>query len=398
MAENKQPGKLKIAFLDVGQGDTIVVSNPDSHEAIVIDCTNANAVLDYLAQEEIKFLRGILITHLHADHYSEVDYLLYRYSLVPGLSECERLGYSQITDRNKYKILIQDMNKNDIQIQDEDEHSLYYERVQKKANWSRKSAIATIKRWCEADKTRFINPQVERMPTTLRFGGELAKNILLIHPYVFDIPDLQAKGLNSTSVVLRITGAGSSALLTGDLEPAGWKELCKNYPIANLQSDVLKFPHHGGAWTRENADDLLDTVNPSIVVISVGSKGYKRYTHPHPDVFEVLKKRPNIHLLCTQATNQCQQYVMVQRGTIRDLLIKQASKNGQKLIGSKRGCPCAGTIVIELDESARVIQPEILLHQQTIIPHFKNHQCRFVQVIVAGTEGSSEAFDTLSRG
>ena len=45
-----------------------------------------------------------------------------------------------------------------------------------------------------------------------------------------------------------------------------------------------------------------DTVNPSIVVISVGSKGYKRYTHPHPDVFEVLKKRPNIHLLCTQAT------------------------------------------------------------------------------------------------
>ncbi len=31
MAENKQPGKLKIAFLDVGQGDTIVVSNPDKH-------------------------------------------------------------------------------------------------------------------------------------------------------------------------------------------------------------------------------------------------------------------------------------------------------------------------------------------------------------------------------
>src|SRR5260370_878029 len=281
--------------------------------------------------------------------------------------------------------------------QDKDEHSLYYERVQKKANWSRRSAIATIKQWCEADKTRFINPQVNISPTTLQFEGELAKNILLIHPYAFDIPDLQAKGLNSTSVVLRISGAGSSALLTGDLEPAGWKGLCKNYPIANLQSNVLKFPHHGGAWKNNEVNDLLDIVNPSIVVISVGSKGYKRYTHPHPDVFEALKKRPNIHLLCIQATNQCQQHVMVQRGTIRDLLIKQASKSGQKLIGSKRGCPCAGTVIIELGESTQVIQPENLFHQQTIIPHFENHQCRFGRVVSAGTEGSSEAFDTPSR-
>jgi hypothetical protein len=237
-------------------------------------------------------------------------------------------------------------------------------------------------------------PRVEIEPLAVRLEGELAKNILLIHPYDLDIPDLQAKGLNSTSVVLRVLGPGSSALLTGDLEPAGWKELRK---VADLQSDVLKFPHHGGAWTKEEVDDLLDTINPSIVVISVGSKGFKRYTHPHPDVFEALKKRPNIHLLCTQATNQCQQPVMVQRGTIRDLLIKQASKNGQKLIGSKRGCPCAGTIVIELGEGAQVIQPETLFHQQTIIPHFENHQCRFGQVVGAGTEGSSEAFDTSSR-
>lgn len=39
---------LKVAFLDVGQGDTIVVSNPTTHEAVVVDCINANAVLDYL--------------------------------------------------------------------------------------------------------------------------------------------------------------------------------------------------------------------------------------------------------------------------------------------------------------------------------------------------------------
>lgn len=396
-----QPGKLKIAFLDVGQGDTIVITHADTHEAIVIDCTNANAVLDYLAQEQIEYLRGVLVSHLHADHYSEVDYLLARYNIVPGLNACELLSYSRITDKNKERILTQGRAKDDALIQDEDAHSLYYERVQEKANWTRRDTIATIKRWCEDDKTKFINPQVERKPLALKFEGELAKNVLLLHPYIFDIPELQARGLNSTSVVLRVNGAGSSALLTGDLEPAGWKELCKNYcknyPIATLRSDILKFPHHGGSWKKDDVDDLLDIVNPSTVIISVGSKGYQRYTHPHPDVFEALKKRPNIRLLCTQATNQCQQNVMAQRGPVRDLLVKQASKNGQKLIGSKRGCPCAGTVVVELGESAQVIQPEILFHQQTIIPHFQNHQCRFGHVVMAKAESSVESFDTTAR-
>ena len=182
--------------------------------------------------------------------------------------------------------------------------------------------------------------------------------------------------------------------MTGDLEPAGWKKLCKNYSSTNLPSDVLKFPHHGGSWKNDDIDNLLDVVNPSIVVISVGSKGYKKYTHPNPDVFEALKKRPNIRLLCTQATNQCQQNVMAQRGAVRDLLTKQASKNGQKLIGSKRGCPCAGTVVIELSENAQVIQPETLFHQQTIItPHFKNHQCQFVQLATAAVKAGSEESD-----
>lgn len=381
---NKPVGKLKIAFLDVGQGDTTVVSDPITHEAIVIDCINANAVLNYLAQENIKYLRGILISHLHADHYSEVDALLSSYHVVSGLNECERIGFNQITDRNKEDILVQD----------EDEHSLYYERLQKKANWSRKRSIRNIKRWCEDDKTRFINPQVVINPAQLEFEGELAKNFLLIHPYAFDIPDLQAKGLNSTSAVLRITSSGSGALLTGDLEPAGWKELCKNYSPTNLQSDVLKFPHHGGSWKNDDVDNLLDVVKPSIVVISVGSKGYQKYTHPHPDVFEALKKRPNIRLLCTQATNQCQQNAMIQRGTVRDLLIKQASKNGHKLIGSKRGCPCAGTVVVELGENAQVVQPETLFHQQTVItPHFKNHQCQFVQLATAAVKAGSEESD-----
>lgn len=381
----KEPSnRLKLAFLDVGQGDTIVVSNPETHEAIVIDCTNANAVLDYLAQEGVKHFRGILISHLHADHYSEVDYLLYRYNLVPGLGECECLGFTQIAGKNKLISLMQD----------DDEHSLSYEQERKKENWSRKDTIATIRRWCKDDKNRFINPQVEKKPRSLPFEGELAEETLLIHPYALDIPELQLKGLNNISSVLRINGFNSSALLTGDLEPAGWKELRRSLSTNSLRSDVLKFPHHGGAWKDEDdIDDLLDTVNPSIVIISVGSNGYERYIHPHPHVFKALQQRPNIRLLCTQATSQCQQHIMTRKETVRALLEEQANKKGQKLIGSKNGCPCAGTIIIELGENAQVIQPEPLFHQQTIVPSFENHQCRFRQAVTVVKETKAEYLD-----
>lgn len=376
--------KLKVAFLDVGQGDTIVVSNPTTHEAIVIDCINANAVLDYLTQEKIKYLRGILITHLHSDHFSEVDYLLQRYDLVPGLNECERVGFNQIVDKEKdeYEMLLHDG----------DDHAFYYERLLAKKHWSRSSSIRSIRQWCKDDKPRFMNPLVDGVPRPIRFEGSLAQSIYLVHPYALDMPELYTKGLNNTSAALRISSPHASVLLTGDLEPAGWKELRK---VRNLKSDVLKFPHHGGAWTiKDDIDDLLNIVDPSIVIISVGSKGYNKYNHPNAEVFEALKKRPHIHLLCTQATNQCHPHVMTQQRAVRDLLTTQAGKNGQKLIGSKRGCPCAGTIVIELGTSARVIQPETAFHQGTVIPNFTNHQCLFRSTVTAAIRGPGETVNT----
>jgi len=48
---DKKLPTIKIAFLDVGQADTIVISCSDTHEAIVVDCVNAKEVLNYLKEE-----------------------------------------------------------------------------------------------------------------------------------------------------------------------------------------------------------------------------------------------------------------------------------------------------------------------------------------------------------
>jgi beta-lactamase superfamily II metal-dependent hydrolase len=365
---NQQVPSIRVAILDVGQGDTIVVSCPDTHEAIVVDCINADAVLDYLEQEQIKYLRGVIITHLHADHYNEVDYLLERCNLVSGMSECEKLGFSMIGNTKNYHKLILD----------EDKHSFNLEEGTQKGRVLRHNPLQNIRRWGRSDKSKYFKPDVEGSVLPLSFKhiqGLLAENIHLLHPYAFDIPELETKGLNNTSVILRVDGPRSSALLAGDIEPAGWHILKSNY--SNLQSDVLKFPHHGGAWHSPDIDDLLDTVNPTVVVLSVGSEGYEKYTHPRPEVYAALAKRPHIRILCTQATTQCQQLYPVKADDVRMQLKIQANKSGRKIIGSQRGCPCAGTVIIELGDTLEVIQPDIAFHHGSIIHSFFQafHRC-----------------------
>src|SRR5207249_282227 len=102
------PRRVRVAFLDVGQADTIVVSSPDTAEAIVVDCVDADAVLRYLAHEGIRYLRGVVISHLHADHWRGVDSLLQNCHQVANMSECEVLAFNNIFNRAMYEQLVRD--------------------------------------------------------------------------------------------------------------------------------------------------------------------------------------------------------------------------------------------------------------------------------------------------
>ncbi len=348
---------IKIAFLDVGQGDTIVVSCSETHEAFVVDCIDADAVLEYLQQEQILYLRGVIITHLHSDHYNGVADLLANYGLVPGLHVCDVLAFNEIFNQKNLQVLINDR----------DSHSSEALVLRKM------TPLQDLMSWRDQNKSKYAYLQFQAGP--LPFKGTLAGNIQLLHPYAADFRRLEAKGLNNTSIILRIRGPGSSTLLTGDLEPNGWQYLQANQ--SDLRSDILKFPHHGGAWNATNTKSLLDAVKPSVVVISVGSDGEK-YNHPNEEVFRVLSSPPysHIRILCTQATNQCQESVLDQKQSVIQHLNRLANSRGYERIGSKRGCPCAGTIVIELGDEACVVQPITAYHQDSIIRlHFHTHKC-----------------------
>lgn len=91
-------------------------------------------------------------------------------------------------------------------------------------------------------------------------------------------------GLNSYSIVVKLTCGEKSFLFTGDAEADSEKEMiAKGY---NLKSDVLKCGHHGSSTSTTAA--FLKAVDPDAAVISCGVNN--DYGHPDKQVVSRLGK------------------------------------------------------------------------------------------------------------
>jgi len=365
---------IKLAFLDVGQGDTTIISCPDTQEAIVVDCVDSEAVIAYLERERIKHLRGVIITHLHADHYKQTADLLYGCEKVVGTQGCEILATSEAVPKTyppkRYP-------------PDGDEHStaadLPLVGKGKRKTPSSLTSLSKLYNWCQKNQTK-CQPFLDAPNVANPIQGTLAQSLRIFHPPFSNYATLRASGLNNVSVVIRIgdaSGTGASALLTGDLEPEGWAYLKEKY--SGLESNILKFPHHGGTWREAETDDLLTTVRPSAVIISVGSNN--TFDHPRAEVFTSLKKRRNLRLLCTQATDKCQLLVHKERNSVITAFEGQIAKDRSFFLFPRENqCPCSGTVIIELRDTPQIVQPESVFHESLITAHYRNHQCSLLSV------------------
>ena len=361
---------IRLAFLDVGQGDTTIISCPDTHEAIVVDCIDSEATLTYLEREQITQLRGVIITHFHRDHYKETADLLYSYEKGGGTLDCEVLAASEAV----YLASSRKANSANQWQPDKDRHSTMYEEPSVN-NRKLLSPLAKLYNWCRDHKKK-CQPLIAAPNVLFPIQGTIAQSLKVVHPPYFDYQRLEKSGLNNISIVLHVIGTGASALLTGDLEPLGWQCLKDENKdqIWELKSDVLKFPHHGGAWNKAQTDDLLSVVQPSIVAISVGSNN--TFDHPHSDVFAALENRRDLRLFCTQATDKCQTSVLSERKNVILQFQDQSIKDHSFFIlPGKTQCPCSGSVIIELRDQPLIIQPNIAFHESLINIHFKDRKC-----------------------
>ncbi|MFT8929727.1 MAG: DNA internalization-related competence protein ComEC/Rec2 [Sporolactobacillus sp.] len=108
-------------------------------------------------------------------------------------------------------------------------------------------------------------------------------------------PAARAPDSNDNSLVIRTRLGGKEWLFTGDLSENGEKQLLEKRLA--VRADVLKLGHHGSR--SATSVQWLNNVRPAIAIVSCGKNN--RYGHPHPEVIERLKAR-GIHILRTDVS------------------------------------------------------------------------------------------------
>jgi len=221
-------GNLHVAFLDVGQGDAILIQTPTGRQVLVDGGRYPSRLLEELG-EQMPFwdrsLDVVMATHPDADHADGL------------ISAVERYDVGQLVTNGA----------------DEDEDA----------------AFAALLAAAAADGAIHVAQAGE----TLDLGDGARLEILQVGAPGAD------EG-NDASVVARLVYGELAVLLTGDAaEAAEAALLAGDRPLA---ATVLKAGHHG-ANTSCSAD-FLRAVAPQVVVISVGADN--SYGHPAPAMLQ----------------------------------------------------------------------------------------------------------------
>ena len=224
--ENHSGNLLIVHFIDVGQGDAILIQTPE--KSILIDAgERGEVVVNYLKAQGVNSLDLVIGTHPHADHIGGLINVLQsipvREVIDPGIVHTTKTFEDYLT-------LI-----------------------------DQKDITFTV---AQADMTRDLD------------GGV---NMQILHP---SFPS--ALHLNDASVVVKVTFGQVSFMFTGDAEQASETQiLIRNY---DLNSTILKVGHHGSRTSTSTA--FLSAVSPEAAIIMCGTGN--TYGHPHEETLAKL--------------------------------------------------------------------------------------------------------------
>ena len=330
---------LQIAFLDVGHGDTIIISTKEKNvnRVIIVDCNDAIKTKNYILNNKIQIIDYIIITHLHQDHYRGINSLI------------------DLLLKNNIKVKNICWEKDKYLRTDEDQKNRYKIFTSKLDEYHINGDIGYIgKRFEGSSYRRIDNNNIQEYKVEIIYPNSLIAN------YFDD------KNVNNTSTVIRIQYNNFKIILPGDLEGEGWKKLKEN--VTDLKCDILKMPHHGGYFVEDNnsisTSKVIDLTKPNFSIISTGQND--NYNHPSKETIECLTSK-GVNILCTQATNLCD----------KDRLSKKEcvmSKLGITHKGNKNHCPCVGDIVFEINSEIRLVSQQYKTVNE-VKSNFKNRIC-----------------------
>ena len=230
------PTEDAIVMLDVGQGDAFLLRSRGA--TLLIDTGNQDRrLISELAEEHVRELDAVLITHADDDHCGSLDALdrfvqVKRIFVARGIPACPDESCDELCEQAR--------------------------------------ALGNIE---EASLGSKIS--IGAFTCTVVWPAELTDN-----------------GGNADSLCVHVAYDGnddgtvdSTALFTGDAEHDEIARILNAAPLGPL--DVLKVGHHGSR--NALTADQVDALKPRIALIGVGANN--RYGHPAPETLDLLETR-----------------------------------------------------------------------------------------------------------
>lgn len=229
--------ELEINYIDVGQGNAVLVKNKD--KSLLIDGgnrSNSSYYYNYIKNKNIKKIDYMIASHYDEDHIAGLISILENYEVLNVLAPAYK------KDTKIYK---------------------------------------SFKKSLSNSNAKLINPkQGDKF-----YLGDAKVEIFWPKVYRNRID-------NDNSIVVKISYGNMSFLFPADASKNVEDQLI--YSGYNLKSDVLMLGHHGSKYS--SSKEFVKEVNPKLAIISVGKNN--RYKHPSNEVLNLLNKE-NIKILRT---------------------------------------------------------------------------------------------------
>ncbi len=231
-----------VYYLDVGQGDSIVLISPHQREVVMID---TGGKISYLQEEweqsnknynlsanTIKFLKSLGITN--------IDYLIITHGDIDHAGEAINI----VNNINVSHVLFNNDNYNELELE----------------------IIDTLK-----------NKDIKYLKNikSINFGNT---KLYFLNDTLYD-------NENDNSTVIYYPIQGKKFLFMGDAGVDVEKNLVSKYNLENIT--ILKVGHHGSKTST--SEEFIAEIKPQYAIISVGRNN--RYNHPSKEVIDTLNKQ-----------------------------------------------------------------------------------------------------------
>lgn len=254
-----------VVIVDVGQGDCTIAVDSETGKGLLVDCNTGHygAAISELERLGFSELSAAIVTHSHLDHFE-------------GVIEAIEILKERFTGKLHYN------------------HDTFIAAHKHEDGWkyNKPKLIGLLRRALS------LEPRLQRAQPDIGTQTLGTMTWTLLSPTHSQLTEaIITHNPNFASAIVLIEFEDQSVVIGGDAPLKVWKAVQDQLP----ENSIVRWPHHGGGIAGSQ-DDLFALLDPSDILVSVGSTN----AHGHPsEAFFAAASGHRSRLRCTEATKKC---------------------------------------------------------------------------------------------